>query len=416
MRPGLLGLLVLPCLASASSFTHPGVVVGAADLARIRAAVAARREPEWSAFNAAANSTTFAYGGLPPFQAGQLNYTAHPQRLLANGSGITAMREDAIAAYTHGLLYAGDGDVRRCALSRDIMDGWAASPPERANWTGVGLQNGLQVAWGAALWPRAAEIAAHYCPGEWAGSAAFGRWMVRELLPQVDEGASTNGNIGLVMTEAAAGIAVFTENVSLWNASLARWRAQAPAYVYLRSDGAAPRPPPLQRYLAHTGPVCDPSCSPAAMVSYWHGQAVYGVRDGLCQETCRDLGHVQLGYATLVNTAETAWQQGVDLYGEAQARLIAGAELHASLLAAEPAPFHQPVVPLDVCGGHVRGSDPKGQTKPTGTWSMLARHFVLRRGLRHVMPNVSALVPLMAGACWDQMCWEILTHSFVPPE
>jgi len=47
---------------------------------------------------------------------------------------------------------------------------------------------------------------------------------------------------------------------------------------------------------------------------------------------------------------------------------------------------------------------------------MLARHFVLRRGLRHAMPNVSALVPLMAGACWDQMCWEILTHSFVPPE
>lgn len=44
-------------------------------------------------------------------------------------------------------------------------------------------------------------------------------------------------------------------------------------------------------------------------------------------ETCRDLGHVQLGYATLVNTAETAWQQGIDLYGEEQDRLIAGAEM-----------------------------------------------------------------------------------------
>jgi hypothetical protein len=50
-------------------------------------------------------------------------------------------------------------------------------------------------------------------------------------------------------------------------------------------------------------------------------------------ETCRDLGHVQLGYATLVNTAETAWQQGVDLYGEEQDRLIAGAQVLCSPLA-----------------------------------------------------------------------------------
>ena len=122
-------------------------------------------------------------------------------------------------------------------------------------------------------------------------------------------------------------------------------------------------------------------------------------------ETCRDLGHVQLGYATLVNTAETAWQQGVDLYGEEQDRLIAGAqvlcsplacdserhcpviemsqlslwcklahvvlcagaELHASLLLAEPEPFRQPIPP-DVCGGKVRGNEPlPPDTKPTGT-------------------------------------------------
>eukprot|EP01052_Picozoa_sp_SAG31_P034788 SAG31_NODE_4112_length_3572_cov_25.724446_2_plen_349_part_00 len=344
-----------------------------------------------------------AYGGLPPFEAGRLNYSFHAgQRLYADGRGITAMREDAIAAYTHGLLYAGDGDSRRCALMRRIMDSWTASPPPHANWTTVGLQNGLQVAWGTSLWPRAAEIARYYCPGEWPGAAAFGAWMVERLLPQVDEGASTNGNIGLVMTEAAAGIAVFTENYTLWNTSINRWRAQAPAYVYVRADGPAPRRPPQQRYLAHTGPVCGPSCNDKQMDNYWHGQTVW-VRDGLCQETCRDLGHVQLGYATLVNTAETAWQQGLDLYGEEQDRLIAGAELHSSLLMAEPAPFRQPI-PIDICKGKVKGNlpPPRG-TKPGGTWSMLARHFVMRKGLK--MPNTTALVPLMEDHCWDQMCW-----------
>ena len=95
--------------------------------------------------------------------------------------------------------------------------------------------------------------------------------------------------------QAAAGIAVFTENVTLWNTSINRWRLQAPAYVYIKADGPTPKRPPLQRYLAHTGPVCDPACTDKAMNNYWHGQSVWGVRDGLCQETCRDLGHVQLG-------------------------------------------------------------------------------------------------------------------------
>ncbi len=279
----LLAISSYSAVGTTVPWKHPGVIVGTDDLARIKLAVASRSEPEWSAFNAAANSTTMAYGGMPPFRAGLLNYSSHPQRMLANGSGITAMREDAIAAYTQGLLFAGDGDERRCALARRIMDDWTASPTEYANWTTVGLQNGLQVAWGASLWPRAAEIARHYCPGKWAGADAFGAWMVRVLLPQVDEGASTNGNIGLVMTEAAAGIAVYTENATLWNSSINRWRLQAPAYVYLKADGDTPKRPPFQRYLAHTGPICSPSCDDKAMNNYWHGQNVWGVRDGLCQ-------------------------------------------------------------------------------------------------------------------------------------
>ena len=36
------------------------------------------------------------------------------------------------------------------------------------------------------------------------------------------------------------------------------------------------------------------------MESYWHGQRLYGPgRDGICQESCRDLGHVSLGYRDL---------------------------------------------------------------------------------------------------------------------
>ena len=106
--------------------------------------------------------------------------------------------------------------------------------------------------------------------------------------------------------------------------------------------------------------------------------------------------------ATLINTAETAYHQGIDLYAENQARLIAGAELHASLLALEPAALRQPVPP-SLCGGKLKGAN------SSSTWAMLHHHFVGRKGL--AMPNVSALLPIEQPMCWDHMCWEALTHG-----
>ncbi len=34
----------------------------------------------------------------------------------------------------------------------------------------------------------------------------------------------------------------------------------------------------------------------------------------VAQETCRDMGHTQLGVAGMFDAAETAWLQGVNLY------------------------------------------------------------------------------------------------------
>lgn len=204
------------------------------------------------------------------------------------------------------------------------------------------------------------------------------------------------------MTEAALDIAVFTDNRTQYNLSVAMWRQQAPAYVYVTEDGTTPKRPPKQRYLANTAPVCDPSCDDRQIIDYWHGQRAYG-HDGICQESCRDFGHVQLGYMTLVNTAETAWHQGTDLYAEEQNRLIAGAEFHASLLDAEPATRRQAVPPW-LCGGRVKGA------LNGSTWDILHHHFVDRMGLS--MPNVSAILPVIRPTgCWDQGCWETLTHG-----
>ena len=105
---------------------------------------------------------------------------------------------------------------------------------------------------------------------------------------------------------------------------------------------------------------------------------------------------------------------GVDLYAEAQDRLIAGAELHASVLTEEPKSRRQPV-PSWLCGGRLKGA------ANGSTWWMLRNHFVnvrwrcflfslsrcpvarlatvtgthrllQRRGMTASFPNVSALL------------------------
>ena len=228
-------------------FVHPGVLLTRPMLDQMRADIAAKVEPVSTAYHLASTSTTPAYSTMPPVQMWALNYTAHPQTILANGSGITANREDSLAAYTHALLWVIRRDPRHAEKAISIMDGWAAvsehQPP-------IQLQYGLQVAWAAAVWPRAAEIM-RYTYGRWPADAAFafGSMCHRLYLPLVDKGASTNGNLGLVMSESMLNIAVYTENASVFDAAVERWRAQADAYLYLASDGTSPRRPPSQRFL-----------------------------------------------------------------------------------------------------------------------------------------------------------------------
>src|SRR6516165_8788296 len=83
--------------------------------------------------------------------------------------------------------------------------------------------------------------------------------------------------------------------------------------MYLSSDGPRPVPPPR----------CGTS-----VLTYWHQTSFV---DGLAQETSRDFGHTFWGLAAAVNTAETALQQGLNLYAENADRIIAAFEFHNAI-------------------------------------------------------------------------------------
>jgi hypothetical protein len=66
----------------------------------------------------------------------------------------------------------------------------------------------------------------------------------------------------------------------------------------------------------------------------------YVYPSGQCEESCRDQGHTQLGLAYMVNTCVVAWNQGVDLFAEANNRLALGVEYTARYMLGEDVPAY----------------------------------------------------------------------------
>lgn len=152
-------------------------------------------------------------------------------------------------------------------------------------------------------------------------------------LPLIKDGnAALNGNWELTYIEALMAIGVFNGDSAAFRKGVDLWRRRVPAYLYLRSDGDLPiRPSNTTRFDTRE-----------ALLDYWHNPRVWP--DGLCQETCRDLEHVLMGLAALINAAEIAWRQGLDLYAEEALRITTAMEFHAGLLLGQ-AP------PSGLCGG-----------------------------------------------------------------
>jgi hypothetical protein len=106
---------------------------------------------------------------------------------------------------------------------------------------------------------------------------------------------------------------------------------------------------------------------------------------------------VQYGLAAMINAAETALIQGVDLYGEEQARLLAGLEFHASYLRGA-------AVPSWLCGGALTA------VKFDPMWEIAVNELATVRGAS--LPNAVALVAANRPTGVDHhMAWETLTHA-----
>src|SRR5436190_2541890 len=310
-------VFALALRAQAAPFHHPGILNNQEEMEFIRDRVQSGAEPWKSAFNKMSNS-----------RYASLNYTPKPRAVVEAGPysrpdiGAGDEKSDAIAAYTHALLWQLTGQKAHAEKAIEIMNAWSATLQEHQ-----GHNAPLQSSWVGSVFPRAAEII-RYSSYEWkpAEIERFSQMLRKAYLPYIEEGRpGFNGNWELSMIEAMTAIGVFLDDEMLFQKGLSMWRKRVPAYFYLTQDGALPVPPPQGNKDAKDD-----------LIKYWYDQTTFV--DGLAQETCRDFGHTFYGLAAMINTAETARQQGIDLYGEEAKRITTAMEFHAAFVLGKPVP------------------------------------------------------------------------------
>lgn len=364
-------------------FLHPGVLMAQTELDTLRENVAAGREPWNSAFIRARDHAV-----------GSPTYTPTPFSVVECGSfnmpnvGCDEEIRDAAAAYTQALLWGITGDPAYATNSIRILNAWSRTLTAHTNSNAP-----LMTAWAASIFTRAAELMRHTTSGMWepADVARFEAMLRDVFLPEIINGTFplggplgwwTNGNWELSMIEGVIGIGVFLDDLETFEAGVAMWRRRVPAYIYLSTDGPTP--------------VMPPGAEPTSYDQdrLWRTDRFL---NGMTQETCRDLGHVALGFASMANAAHTASIHGVDLFAEERDRITAAFEFHAQYL-------NGASVPADLCEGSLvflRGSD---ATYEVGYRALKAHGSSLPETetyLRSIRPT----------GLWIAQVWETLTHG-----
>lgn len=354
--------------ASPAGFIHPGVLVNRAQLDEIKRRVAAGIEPQKSAFAALKSSPL-----------GALDYTPHPRETVECGSnsrpdfGCKAEQADSEAAYAQALLWYITGNKVYAENAVKILNAWSGT------LTGGHTNNNgqVQASWTGDVFPRAAEIIrSSYKPWPDADIVRFQNMLTTQFLPSLIHGTCENGNKELTISEALINIGVFNDNRVVFDWGVKMWRGRAPAYIYLKSDGPKPIEPP--------------GCGPAL----WGNKGFTPeFVEGLLQETARDSQHANMALAGMVDAAETALQQGVDLYGEQAQRIMAALEFQAQYL---PPNNAKPPENLEF------------NLHPT--WEIAYNHFHDRVG--YLLPRLSAVIPANRPTGVNHhMAWETLTHA-----
>ncbi len=207
------------------------------------------------------------------------------------------LSESADAANNHVMQWYVSGDEAHARKAIEIFDAWSGTLADLFENDAM-----LLAGWTGGQFCNAAEILRATYPGWSAGSQEqFKRMLLTVYVPLLRMFyPEANGNWDAAIMYTLLSIGVFCDDRFLMESVYQHYR---------------------------TGPVNS-------------GITRYVYPNGQCEESCRDQGHTQLGLGYLANTCVVAWNQGVDLFAEADNRLALGIEYTARYMLGEDVPAY----------------------------------------------------------------------------
>ncbi|WIA13951.1 hypothetical protein OEZ85_002521 [Tetradesmus obliquus] len=227
-----------------------------------------------------------------------------------NCAHISLVELDAQQTYKQALAFWATGNVTYAENALRITHAWASNNQA----FGDVRENGpLEAAWAVASFAKALELLRGRVPGWQATYEEFMAWTEQLLMPQTDE----------YMNSTKKAIAIGQQNVlNNWHSTIAEaWMA-----VGVLTDDKVRYRKAVNLYHA-------------TVRDYTKWGRAKGFRDGgrvlgETSETLRDIYHTQFGLGGLLQVAEMAWQQDMDLYSSNQFALVPALELTARIIMA----------------------------------------------------------------------------------
>ncbi|TWU32452.1 FG-GAP-like repeat-containing protein [Novipirellula artificiosorum] len=314
-----------------AEFSHPGIAHSSESIEFVKTKINAGEQP-WSA----------AWEKLLGSRYGSLDWKPHPYPHVERGPyndpniGSSEFSEDAKAAYNHALCWALSGEEAHANKAAEIIDAWSETLESIENHDAK-----LLIGMSGYHFCIAAEILKHSWDQWPQPKQAQFALMLRDIWYPViqDFYPSANGNWDASMMQVIMAMGVFLDDQGMFD--------RAKTY-FLSGEGNG------------------------AIGNYFK-------ESGQCQETGRDQGHTQMGLEYLANTCETAWIQGVDLYGALDNRLLKGFEYTAKYNLG----FDVPYEPYESFEGRYHydkiSSDDRGRLRPM--YERVLNHYHNRKGL-----------------------------------
>lgn len=324
---------ILPASALQAAFTHPGLLCSRQQLDLIKSKLAT---------------------GEQPWQGGYERLRTHPQASFdyaVKGGYATVGRgnrpgdnvhkgqfdADCNAAHYNALMWYLTGDRRHADKAIEILNAYGSELREI-----VGTDKILMASLNGAKLVYAAELIRHTDAGWTAADVERFETMLRSVFYPVirDFATFANGNWSTGCVKTMMAIGVFCDDREIFDRAVDWYRGG--------TDNGS-----LTNYIIN--------------------------EDGQCQESGRDQQHAQLGIAHLAEACEIAWNQGLDLYGAADNRLLKGFEYSAKYNLGGDVPFR---TYRDKTGKYYHkkiSEQGRGQLRPI--WEMVYNHYRNRKGI-----------------------------------